>query len=269
MRRKTEKLLIITPSGKEYEIGFLSPCKDGFVLGTSQIGGMNTSHLTVLSKKGTVSSHITPQYQGSRVYFPSITKKEILRRYQSLVEDQMLFQLPQEQLSQNLVYVTKKLFNLLDSLKKAIYQKRSTKKEKIHILNFMRAAEKAPKLFKKIMDSPQSFFGMCKAEDLLKDKLKIAGMTDSKIIVVRYRRKLYGIHFSSLMAFNFVPSTNTQEARTPLTEVYESFGVPQYLKEIERKKFFEKLLKNDSDYSSASNTCSQTPTVKDISTGLG
>jgi len=69
-RRKKEKLLIITPSGKEYEIGFLSPCKDGFVLGASQIEGMNTPHLTVLNKKGTISSHITPQYQGDREYFP-------------------------------------------------------------------------------------------------------------------------------------------------------------------------------------------------------
>lgn len=253
-RRKKEKLLIITPSGKEYEIGFLSPCKDGFVLGASQIEGMNTPHLTVLNKKGTISSHITPQYQGDREYFPPLTTKEIVRRYQSLVENQMLFQLPQEQLPQNIVYVTKELFNLLDSLKKAIYQKKSTKKEKIHILNFMRATEKAPKLFKRIMDSPQSFFGMCKAGDLLKDKSKIAGITDSKIIVIRYRRKLYGINFSSLMAFSFVPSTNSQEARSPLAEIYESFGVPQYIQRIERKKFFERLLKNDSDYSSASNT---------------
>jgi hypothetical protein len=94
--RKREKLLIISPSGKEYEIGFLSPCKDGFVLGTSQIEGMDTSHLTFINKKGTISSHITPQYQGDREYFPSITKEEILRRYRLLVENQMLFQLSKE-----------------------------------------------------------------------------------------------------------------------------------------------------------------------------
>jgi len=251
MRRKREKLLIITPSGKEYEIGFLSPCKDGFVLGTSQVEGMNTSHLTILNKKGTISSHITPQYQGDREYFPSITKKEIVRRFQSTVENQMLLQLSQEQLSQNIIYFTRKFFNLLDSLKRAVYRKRITKKEKIHILNFMGIAKKAPKLFKKMMDSPQSFFGMCKAEDLLTDKLKIAGITDSKVIVIRYRRKLYGTAFSSLMAFNFVPSANPQETRSSLTEVFESFGVPQYMQQIEKKKFLEKLLKNDSDYSSA------------------
>jgi len=244
MKRKKEKLLIISPSGKEYVVGFLSPSRNGFILGTSQIEGVNTSHLTIINKKGTISSHITPQYQGDKEYFPPITKEEIVRRFQLLVENQMLFQLSQEQLSQNIIYFTKGFFNLLDSLLKALYQKRVTRKEKIHILNIKRVAEQAPKLFEKMMSSPQSFFGMCKAEGLLRDRLKIAGITDSKIIVFRYRKKLYGINFSSLMAFNFIPSTNPPEARSPLMDIYESFGLPQYLEEVERKKFFENLLKS-------------------------
>jgi hypothetical protein len=124
-----------------------------------------------------------------------------------------------------------------------LYQKKVTKKEKIHILNVKRVAEQAPKLLKKITRSPQSFLGMCKAGELLRDRLKIAGITDSKIIVFRYRRKLYGINFSSLMAFTFIPSTNAQEAKSPLMDIYESFGLPQYIEEVERKKFFENLLK--------------------------
>jgi len=167
---------------------------------------------------------------------------EIVRRYQSFIENQLVIPFSEEQLSQNIVYFTRKFLNLLDSLKRAIYQKRTTKKEKTHILNFKRAAEKAPRLFKKMTDSPQSFFGVCRAEDLLKDKLKIAGMTDSKIIVIRYRRKVYGINFSDLMAFNLSPSANLQEARSPLTEIYKSFGISQYMQELERKKFLEKLL---------------------------
>jgi len=243
MKRKREKLVIISPSGKESEIGFLSPCKEGFVLGASQIQGMDTSHLTVLNKKGLISAHITPQYQGDREYFSPIDKKEIVRRYKSLLENQMLSPLTQDQLSQNIAYVTKKFFNLLDSLKRAIYQKRTTKKEKIHILNFKRVVEKAPRLVRKVMDDPQSYFGMCKAEDLLKDKSKIAGMTDSKMIVLRHRRKLYGINFSTLMAFDFFPSKSHPETTSPLKDIYESFGIPQYMQELERKKFFEKLFK--------------------------
>jgi hypothetical protein len=253
MKGKREKLVVITPSGKEYEIGFLSPCKDGFVLGTSQVEGIDTSHLTILSKKWTISSHITPQHQGKREYFAPLTKKEFVGRYQSIMEDQMFFTLPQEQFSQNVVYVTRRFFNLLDSLKKAIYQKKTTRKEKIHILNLKRAVEKAPKLYKKIMKSPESFMGMCKAEDLLKDKSKFMGMTDSKIIVVRYRRKLYGIPYSSLTGFDFIPSTTPQEDKSPLTEIFESFGISQYMQQLERKKFLEKLFKYEPDYSSAPN----------------
>lgn len=241
MRRKKEKLVIISPSGKEYELGFLSPCKEGFVLGASEIQGVNTSHLTVLSKRGLISAHITPQYHGDREYFSPITKKELVRRCKSLLDSRMLSPLTKEQLSQNIVYVTNEFLDLLDSFRKAIYQQGTTRKEKIHILNFKRLTEKTPELFKKMTAAPQSLFGMCKAEDLLKDKSKIAGMTDSKVIVFRQRRKLYGVDFSTLMAFDFLVSERHAETRSPLREIYESFGIPQYMQKLE-KRFFEKLL---------------------------
>jgi hypothetical protein len=93
MRRKREKLVIISPSGKESKIGFLSSCKDGVVLGVSQTQGMDISHLTVLNKKGLVSSHITSQSQGDREYFSPITKKEIVRRSRLLLETKCRFRL--------------------------------------------------------------------------------------------------------------------------------------------------------------------------------
>jgi hypothetical protein len=155
----------------------------------------------------------------------------------------MPFPLTREHLSQNVVYFTRKSFNLLDSLRRAIYQTRITRTEKIHILNFKRVIEKAPKLFKKISDAPQEYFGICKAEELLKDKSKIAGIADSKIVILRHRRKLYGINFSALMAFDFSPSENHPEARSPLNEIYKRFGITQYMQSLEKKKIFEKLFR--------------------------
>jgi len=243
MRKKREKLLIVSPSGKEFEVGFLSPCKEGVVLGVSQKQGIDTSHLTVLNKKGLISSHITPQYEGKREYFSPITKKEIVRRIRLLIENQMLSQLTREQLSQNMVYFTKEFFNLLDSLKRALYQTKNTKTEKIHILNFKRVIEKAPKFLKRITDEPQAYFGVCKVGELLIDKSRIVGIINSKTIVFRHRKKLYGIDFSVLMAFDFTRSENHSETRSPLSEIYESFGITQYMQELEKKKILEKLFK--------------------------
>ena len=45
------KLVLISPKGHEYQVGFLSPCRDVFVLGTSQIEQVDSSHLTILCKK--------------------------------------------------------------------------------------------------------------------------------------------------------------------------------------------------------------------------
>ena len=243
MRKKREKLVIISPSGKEFKLGFLSSCKDGVVLGVSQTRGIGVSHLTVLNKKGLISSHITSQSQDDREYFSPITKKEIVRRIGVLVERQMPFSLTREQMSQNVVYFSRKLFDLFDSLRRALYQKKFTRTEKIHILNFKQVTEKAPKLFKKISDAPQEYFGICKAEELLNDKSKIAGITDSKIFIFRSGRKLYGINFSALMAFDFSLSENHPEARGPLNEIYESFGITQYMKSLEKKRIFEKLFR--------------------------
>lgn len=59
--KKRHKLILITPSGREHKIGFLSPCKNGFVLGTAKAEDVESSHLTVLVKDGTLSSYITSQ----------------------------------------------------------------------------------------------------------------------------------------------------------------------------------------------------------------
>jgi hypothetical protein len=40
MSKKKHKLQLISPSGEEYELGFLSPCRDGFVLGTPRVEGV-------------------------------------------------------------------------------------------------------------------------------------------------------------------------------------------------------------------------------------
>ena len=42
---KRHKLVFIIPSDKEVTLGFLSPSRNGFVLGTVEVEGMDTSHI--------------------------------------------------------------------------------------------------------------------------------------------------------------------------------------------------------------------------------
>lgn len=246
MDKKKHRLYLISPSGKEYEIGFLSPCKDGFVLGTRQIEGIETSHLTVISKKGAISSHITRQdITREKKYFPPLTKKEIVEKFQSLKAENFFCELSTKQLSEEIFYVTQRLFDWLDSLFQALYEERVLTDEVIHILNFERLIKKLPTLIKEISESPYSFFGLCRARDILFDTSKIAGITNSGMLIVPFENGLYNINLSMITDFNFEPTLEKRHISSPFVEITRAIGIPQYMEETKNKKFFEKLLSKD------------------------
>jgi len=245
--KRKHKLLVISPAGEEYQIGFLSPCKDGYVLGTSQIEKEESSHLTILRKKGTISAHITPQKPSKeRQYFLPLSVKEFAARFRSLLDNKMVFQLSQEQLSEDVMYVTTKFEDWLNALVKALFQKKTTKKEIVHILNFKNLYDQLPKLVDEFRTAPQSFFGLCKAKDMLKNNSIIAGVSDSKILIIPIEKELIGIDFRVFTNFDFIPSMDRSQLSNPLTEFYQSLGINQYIQqEVMAKKFLENLLSKE------------------------
>jgi len=246
MNKKRHKLYLVSPSGEEYELGFLSPCRDGFVLGTPRIEGVDTSHLTTILKKGILSAHITPQeHPQDKRYFPPMSKEEIAEKTQALIEGKFISQLTTNQLSENVLYITQKFLDWLESLMDALYEKRILPKEVIHILNFKRLLRNLPRLIEEFKKSPYSFLGLCKAREILEDRSKIYGINNSGLFIMPLENQLYGIDFSLLTNFDFVPTLEDQEISTPLDEIYSSIGISQYMEEIQKKRFLEKLLSKE------------------------
>jgi hypothetical protein len=245
--KKKHTLLIISPAGEEYQIGFLSPCKDGYVLGTSQIEKGKSSHLTILRKQGTISAHITPQKPlEEKQYFPPFSIKKFTERFRSLLDNKTVSQLSQEQLSEDVMYVTRKFEDWFNALVKALFQKTTTKKEIVHILNFKKLFDQLPKLVDEFRTAPQSFFGLCKAKDMLKDNSIIAGVSNSKILIIPIEKELIGIDFRVFTNFDFIPSMDRSQLSNPLTEFYQSLGITQYIQqEVTEKKFLENLLSKE------------------------
>lgn len=239
--KKKHKLLVISSTGEEYQIGFLTPCRDGYILGTSQIEKGESSHLTILRKKGTISAHITPQEPlRDRQYFLPISVKDSVARFRSLLDNNMVFQLSQEQLSEDVMYVTRKFEDWFNAIIKALFQKKRTKKEIIHILNLKNLLDKLPKLVDELRTAPQSFFGFCKAKDMLRDNSIIVGISNSKILVIPIEKELIGIDFRVFTDFDFIPSMDRSQINNPLTELYQSLGITQYVQqEVMEKKFLE------------------------------
>lgn len=245
--KKKQKLTIISPSGEEYQIGFLSPCTDGFVLGTSQLNTGEGSHLTVLNKKGTVSAHITTQKQPTeRQYFLPFSVKEFATRIQSLLDNKMVFQLSQEQLSEDVMFLTRKFEDWYNTLVKALFQKRTTEKEIVYIINFKKLFDQLPELVNQLKTSPQSFFGLCKAKDLLRNNSRIIGVTNSGILILPIEKELIGIDFRVFTNFAFMPSMDKSQLSSPIAEFYQSLGITQYIQqEVMEKKFLENLLSKE------------------------
>lgn len=245
--KKKERLILVSPSGKEYPIGFLSPCTDGFVLGTSQTRKEEGSHLTILRKKGTISAHITSQkLSKERQYFLPFSVREFAARFQLLLDNKMVFQLSQEQLSEDVMYVTTEFEKWYNTFVKALFQKKTTKREVIHVLNFKNLFDKLPKLVDKLKKSPKSFYGLCRVKDMLTNDSIIAGVSKSRILIIPMEKELLGIDLSFFTDFVFMPSMNKSQLRNPLAEFYQSLGITQYIQqEVMEKRFLENLLSKE------------------------
>ncbi len=152
-----------------------------------------------------------------------------------------------KQLSEDVFYLTEEFANWYDKLIKALYQRKARKTEIIHIINFKNLVKELPRLVDALRKSPHSFFGICKAKDLLENDSIVAGFSKSKILIIPIENKLVGIDLEVFTSFNFTPSISQSEISNPINEIYQSMGIPQYFNEIQRSGFLEKLLSKENN----------------------
>jgi len=240
MKRK-HKLLLVTPTGREIELGYMSPSRNGVILGAPQVEGVDTSHLTVISKGEVLSSHITPQeHPQDKQYFPPVNLEDISNTFQKLFDQKLLSPLPTDQMTEDVFYVTQKFTNWLESVKNTLFEKRTSKKEIIHVINIKKVLAKLPQFVEGFQASPSSFLGLCKAREILADTSKVLGMTNTRLFVIPIENQLYLADISFIINFN--PILEQQEISNPLSEIYRGMGISQYMREVEKKKIVEKLL---------------------------
>jgi mRNA-degrading endonuclease HigB of HigAB toxin-antitoxin module len=243
---KREKLVVIGPSGKEYEIGFLSPCTDGVVIGTTRIGDKNPPHLTLLKKDEGISSHIT--YQDHSVkpqWFPPATTSEVLDNIQVLLDKGIIFQIGSDEYSLRVVFLTKKLEKCFNRFMAALYQKRVLENQVIHILNIKNVLDMLPDFIHDLREHPSDYFGLCQVKDLLEDDSKVLGMTESGLVMLHAENELIGMRMNYLLGASFMGVSTQFQGQSALNEVYQSFGVSQYVQEIFDRKYLENLFSSE------------------------
>ena len=244
---KREKLIVISPSGKKYEVGFLSPCADGVVIGTAQIEDKAPSHLTLLKKDGKVSSHITYQdHSVKRQWFPPMTTNELSAKFQALIDRKLIFQLTPEEQTQEVIFLTQKLADWFTSLMATLYQKEVSEKQVLHILNFKNMVEMLPTFIQELKEKPGDYFGRCHAKEFLQDNSKVLGLSESGLLILPVENELIGIHVNDLLGANFMGVPMPYQGSNALNDVYQSLGLPQYLQqEIFEKKYLENLFSSE------------------------
>ena len=244
--KKKQKLVLIAPSGKEYKLGFLAPSKDGFVIGTPKLEGIDTSHLTIYKKDETILAHITPQ-EGEKDprYFEPLEFKRIKDNFQKIFEDKFINPITSKEMSNKVLYITQKFETWYNTIQAIVYQKKISSKTVIHILNIKNLIEKAPPLVQEFTKSPSSYLGMCKISQILENESIILGITEKGLVIVPFEGRVYSVNFSMLTSFNFKPNLEGEQVSAPIDEIFQSMGLPQYIEEIENKKFLEKLLSKE------------------------
>jgi len=232
--RKRHKLIIITPSGEEITVGFMSPSRNGLVLGMSE----DNSHLTIITKKGEISAHITPQeHPEDRRYFPPMTIERLVKSVKSAIEEGLFFKLSASQLSKEVFYVSQRFLDWYNSVMKALVRKETSEREIVYIFDVKGFIEKIPKFVEELRESPFSIFGSCKAGEILEDNSKALGMiveNNSKRFLYPLENELYAIDFQLVAGFNLQPEPE-QDISNPIAELARSLGISQYIEDIKRK----------------------------------
>ena len=174
-----------------------------------------------------------------------MTVEQIVGRVREILEKKMVYILPPEQMSEEVMYVSREAMKWFDSIMAVLYQEEVKSNEIVHVLNLKKCLEEFPKQVEEFRKNAPTFFGLCKAGDILRDESKIAGITHSKVLLLPVENQLLGINAPMLTNCNFKPTMNKEELKTPLDDIYRSMGIPQYFEEIEKKKFLEKLLSKE------------------------
>jgi hypothetical protein len=158
-----------------------------------------------------IAAHITSQNSSKKKqYFPPSNVEEFSKRFKSLVDNKMVFQLSQDQLSEDIFYLTRKFEDWFNVLIKALIQKKTTKTEITHVINTKNLLKQIPRLVEDLRNPPQSFFGMCKAKDMFQHDA-IIEISNSKTLIIALEKELIGVDFRVFTNFDFtlrLPWTN-------------------------------------------------------------
>jgi hypothetical protein len=226
------------PSGDEVELGFLNQTRDGYVLGIKPTEGVVPRHLLIMLEGNLLSSHITRETTPKEWrHLSEFDFREIPKRFSEKEVQKLIKPVPSSKLSENVLYISQDFINWMRSLQSTFFEKRVESKKIIHLLNFKKLADRSSQLVGELIESPSSYLGICKSEELLEDSSKF-GFINSGLVLMPLENQLYTLDFS------FILNPNAKSSNI-FAKIYRATGFNQYMQEIERD--LDKLLSEKLD----------------------
>jgi hypothetical protein len=225
---------LIPPVGQGITLAYHNPHGEGYVGGVPEIEGIDTPHLMWLNLDGVLSTHITYQKSQEHVHISNYDFNKIPETFPESVMQSLVREVPSDRLSENVFYTTQNFSDMPNSVWGDALEKRVSPKKITYALNTPNLLDRLTQLAEELKQSPSLFLGICTAEELLEDDSKIE-LTDSNLVVMSIEGQLYYLDFSFILDFN-PQSTN------PLSQIYRSTGISQYMQIIEKNGIIKKLL---------------------------
>lgn len=226
MKPKKRAWGIKLPDGKKKDLLLLIPSRDGYILTVPY----SNTHVTILDQGDHISTHAKNQIMSKYDHLGELSKSE---KYDDVIEGAIkLRKLDEAEYDTIVFYLTKRGIDILNE-RQLVWIEEKSKEQISQYLDLSSTISKAQDTARELAKSPESFFGLCCARELLSNNEIEVGISNiqEKLGIIKDEGVLYEFDLSSFLDL---------ETESPLSGILEPLGIPILHKDI--KKRFQDII---------------------------
>lgn len=221
MINKKRGVGIKLPNGQTKTLLYIIPSKDGYILTVPH----SDTHVTILDKGIVISSHVTHQLTDEHDHLGELSKSD---DFNNVIDRALrLHKLEENEYDRPLFYLTKKGMNLVNE-RQLVWIEEESKDQIATYIDIPSMISRARDTAIELSKAPESFFGRCRARDLLSNSEVEVGFpgTQDNIGIVDIDGELYEIDLTSFL---------DMKTKSPLHDIFKPLGIPIISNELEKR----------------------------------
>ena len=221
MKRKEKVFGVKFPDGQIMTLLYMVPSRDGYVLTVPY----SDSHITLIINDDVVNSHSTDQLTDKHEHLGEYKKSE---DYEAMFEKALKpRQLKESEFDRPVVYITRKGWDKLIMDPNLTFVEEETERRVLTYVDLPDTISRRLEVIDELRESPESFFGLCSAGDLLTNREIMLGIDENELGITEFEGSLYEIDISAFLNF--------QDTENPLCSILKPFGMPKIWQDIQKR----------------------------------